>query len=154
MSSIAIEDVLNRTKVSSESLKKTECTIDDLLKLLHLCDPWRLIGNHLKLTDAQLNAIDEDNKTVDEKRLAVFKEWKQTRAFLTTYLELVQALVDANKIQNTIDLCKWFKRNREMTSGKYIGPNYFRLMVLSHFNGYCRLYRSKSKGLLSHILKQ
>ena len=136
MSSIAIEEVLEKAEVSSESLKKIECTIEDLLNLSHFCDPWRLIGNHLKLTDAQLSAIDEDNKTVDEKRVAVFKEWKQTRAFLATYYELVQTLVDAKKIQNAMDLCVWFKRKREMTSGKYIGPTVNTLIKATLLNNY------------------
>ena len=118
MDSITIEEVLRKTEVSLKSLKEAECRSDHLHELFRFCDPWRLIGTFLKLTDDKLNAIDGDHKTVDEKRLAVLKEWKQSRAFHATYLVLVQALVAANKIQNAVDLCEWFKENL-MTHGKY-----------------------------------
>ncbi|MCG8625763.1 MAG: death domain-containing protein, partial [Proteobacteria bacterium] len=105
------------TKVSLKSLEETECTNDHLPKFSRFCDPWNFIGSHLKLPDTKLNAIDGDHNTVEEKRLAVLKEWKQICAFRATYLVLVQALMDANKIQNAVELCEWFKKN-VMTHGE------------------------------------
>jgi hypothetical protein len=121
MSSLTIEEVLEKTKVSSNSLEETECTDDHFLQLHHFCDPWKVIGYHLKFTADQLNAIDGDNPTVEEKRLAVFKEWKQTLAFRATFLVLVQALVNAKRAQNAVyvKLCEWFKENvMTRTGGK------------------------------------
>ena len=122
MSSITLEEVIEKAGVSLDILKETECADEDLLELARFCDNWRLIGSHLKLSEDQLSAIDGDYKLVDEKRLAVLRGWKQFRAFFATYLELIMAFLACHKVQNAFKVCQLFKNKycqSETISCKY-----------------------------------
>lgn len=84
-----------------------ECGTDDILSLAIFCDPWQLVGRHLRLTDAQINAIDGDNRSTDLKRLGALQKWREMFVFKATYRVLVEALIDCGKAQQASEVCKY-----------------------------------------------
>ena len=81
------------------------CSQDDLLALSKFCYPWELIGQHLKLTSSQISAIDNNNKTMDQKHVGVLQKWKETSAHKATYRVLVNALLACDKAQHASEVC-------------------------------------------------
>ena len=83
-----------------------ECTNVDFLDLHKFLDPWELIGQHLKLSRSQINAINEDYKTTDQKRLGLLQKWKEIFAHKATYRVLIAALLACGKAEQALEVCK------------------------------------------------
>jgi hypothetical protein len=83
-----------------------ECTDVDFLDLHKFFDPWELTGQHLKLTRSQINAIDEDYKTTDQKRLGLLQKWKEIFAHKATYRVMIAALLACGKAEQALKVCK------------------------------------------------
>ena len=83
-----------------------ECTNVDFLDLHKFFDPWELTGQHLKLTQSQISAVDGDHKTTDQKRLGLLQKWKETFAHKATYRVLIAALLACGKAEQALEVCK------------------------------------------------
>lgn len=90
----------------SMDILEQECSAEMLPNLAKYCVDWKLIGFHLKLTTAEIAAIDGDNCTVDEKRVGMLFRWRGKLAFKATYRVLVQALLDCRRASDAYDVCK------------------------------------------------
>ena len=101
----SVEDVTAKAGIGLDILSR-ECSQDVLLKLTNFCSVWKLIGQHLGLTEFDITAVDADNTTVDEKRVAVLRKWKDKFAFKATYRVLIEALLAAGKTQDAVEACK------------------------------------------------
>ena len=104
-STINIHDVTAKAGISMDILKQ-ECSPEMLPNLAKFCVNWKLIGFHLKLTEAEIASVDGDNHTVDEKRIGMLIRWREKLAFKATYCVLIQALLDCGRISNAVDACK------------------------------------------------
>ena len=82
------------------------CTNVDFLDLHKFFDPWELIGQHLKLTQSQISAVDGDYKTIDQKRLGLLLKWKMLFAHKATYRVLIAALLACGKADQALEVCK------------------------------------------------
>ena len=94
--SCTVDDLAARARVTNIN---REYGSDDILSLASFCDPWQLVGQHLRLTPAQISAIDGDNRSTDLKRLGILQKWKEMFMFNVTYRVLVGALIDCGKVQ-------------------------------------------------------
>ena len=77
-----------------------------LLNLSKLCVDWRLIGFYLDLKKVDISAVDEDNRTADEKRAGMLGRWKEKLAFKATYRVFIQALLACGKTEDAVEACK------------------------------------------------
>lgn len=64
-----------------------------LPEVANFCKEWKLIGRHLKLTGADIAAVDGDNRTVGDKRIGMLSKWKDKWAFKATNRVLIEALL-------------------------------------------------------------
>ena len=87
-----------------------ECDHEDFLYLASFCDPWQLVGAHLRLSSTQLSNIDADNKSTALKRLKVLHQWKSMYVFRATFRVLIEALIDCSKTQQALEVCKYLAR--------------------------------------------
>ena len=102
---ITIEDVAMKADIPVDALSN-ECTKEVVLEVAKLCVDWKLIGKYLKLTEAEIAAVDGDRSTVDEKRIAMLEKWKNKLAFKATYGVLIEARLVAGKASSAIDIAK------------------------------------------------
>ena len=98
-----VEDLIVKSGVRNIN---RECSNEDILAFVEFCDPWKQVGLHLGLTEAQLSAIDVENLTVSLKRLGMLHKWKVRFAFKATYRTLAEALLKCEKADATLLLCK------------------------------------------------
>ena len=117
---ITAVEVAKRAGVSLEKLNE-EYSDDHIREgLAELCDPWRLTGEYLKLSSPQLNAIEENYKKVEEKRIAVLRIRKEN-SFDATYLLLVKAFLAMKKANKALEVCKIFKRSNSIAASSIGG---------------------------------
>ena len=107
--SIDVRDLAHRAGISLQDLEE-ECRDHHLLDFAGLCDPWELVGYHLKLTQPQINAIKEDYNShgAEMKRIMVLRKWKET-VLTCTYRALVEAFLKCNKAQQALTVCEAVK---------------------------------------------
>ena len=68
-------------------------------------DPWRLIFCNL-LTDVELNDVEEENHTGQERRVACLRKWKAKNGVRATYRVLIQAAVDNERVSQAEEMCR------------------------------------------------
>ena len=76
-----------------------ECSQTILCNLSKFCVDWKLIGKCLGLTEAEITAVDGDNRTVEEKRVGMLKKWKGKFAYRATYHMLIESLFSWGSLQ-------------------------------------------------------
>lgn len=108
MSRITFQDVLDEAKISAEVLKEP-CSEDTTLQLSNFCDPWNVVALHLKLNHTEIDDIDRDCKTTEEKRIKVLQKWREAFAFKATTETFVKALVSCGRADPALQVCKLFE---------------------------------------------
>ena len=76
-----------------------------LLDLAKYCDKWKLIGQRLGLTEAEISDIDDDKRTAQEKRVGMLMKWKE-RSLITSYRVFIEALLSQGMTQAAVEACK------------------------------------------------
>ena len=103
---ITLQEVASQAGVDKLDVFNQECSQRMLLNLaMHYVD-WKLIGLYLDLTKADIAAVDEDNRTADEKRAGMLGRWKEKFAFKATYGVFIEALLACGRTEDTVDACK------------------------------------------------
>ena len=101
---ITIEDIANQASISLDILSE-ECSRTVLLDLAKYCDRWKLVGQRLGLSEAEISDIDGDNRTAQEKRVGMLMKWKG-RSLTTSYRVFIEALLSQGMTQAAIEACK------------------------------------------------
>ena len=83
-----------------------QCSQRSLLQLAKLCVDWQLIALHLHLTEADVAAVDEEYRTVDQKRIGMLLKWKEKGAYKSTYKAFIEALLSCGRVSDAVDACK------------------------------------------------
>ena len=94
--------------ISVEDLEH-ECGEHDLRNLADVCDPWELIGRHLRLKEADISAIKENHYLAELRRLEMLRKWRNT-TLRPTYRMLIEAFLRSNMTQQALSICKKIKR--------------------------------------------
>ena len=103
---ITLQEVASQAGVDKLDVFNQECSQRMLLNLaMHYVD-WKLIGLYLDLTKADIAAVDEDNRTADEKRAGMLGRWKEKFAFKATYGVFIEALLACGRTEDAVDACK------------------------------------------------
>ena len=103
---LTLQDVAAQAGLKTLDVLDQECSQEVLLKLAEHCVHWQLIGFHLKLTEAEITAVDGDYRSVEEKRIGMLGRWQGKFAFKATYRVFIEALLSCRKASDAIDACK------------------------------------------------
>ena len=86
-----------------------ECSQNVLLDLAKVCIQWKLIGKRLGLTKADINTVEGDYHSVEEKRVWMLEKWKDKFTFKATYHAFIKALLADEKSTDATDATKIIK---------------------------------------------
>ena len=103
---ITLQEVAAQAGIGNLDIFDQECSQKVLLDLSKHCVDWRLIGLYLDLTKAEIAAVDEDNRTADEKRAGMLGRWKEKISFKATYRVFIEALLFCGKVSDAVEACK------------------------------------------------
>ena len=102
---ITLEDLTERYKIPSDVLEN-EVSIDDIKKISTFLESWKLVAPYLGLSEGDVEAIDRDGKSEEEKRLLMLQRWKQALAFKATYKKLVNTLLSIKRADLAVKVCQ------------------------------------------------
>ena len=75
------------------------------IKIAEKVVDWKMLGYVLGLPREKISAIDRDNQTEDQRKVALFDEWKSIEGSKATYLKLAEALCVRDRIDIVELLC-------------------------------------------------
>ena len=88
-----------------------ECPRVVAIKIADKVIDWKMLGNVLGLPREKISAIERENQTEDQRKVAVFDEWKSSKGSEATYLELAEAMYDRHRRDLVEMLCYLFKKH-------------------------------------------
>ena len=102
---ITLEDLTERFKIPSGVLEN-EVSVDDIRKISTFLESWKLVAIYLGLNEGEVEAIDKDGKSEEEKRLLMLQRWKQALVFKATYKKLVNGLLSVRRADLAVKVCQ------------------------------------------------
>jgi hypothetical protein len=103
---VTVDDVISRWELKKEDLNK-ECTLtNDMLKIINKITDWKVIGTYLGIPTEKLVSIEEENRTEEQRRIAVLKTWKEREGSRATYLKLVATFNLKGRNDLIEDICR------------------------------------------------
>ena len=98
-------EVANQAGVKLDVLSQ-ECPSTVLVDLAEFCEDWQLIARRLKLTQADITAIDVDKRTEEVKRVVMLEKWKERFASKANGETFIEVLLAARKTTQAIEAAK------------------------------------------------
>ena len=71
-----------------------------------IIDYHKLVGYQLGLSEAEMTAINVNEREQELRRVVMLKRWKQKYAQEATYKKLIEALLSCRRAQQATELCK------------------------------------------------
>ena len=105
--SITLTELIEATGIDESFI---HCVISDdhILELAcFVCDPWKLIAQYIGLKVHEITAIDEDYRTVDERRVAALQKWRERNSLRATYRCLIQTLLRYQRDDTARRVCEY-----------------------------------------------
>ena len=120
---ITLEDLTERFKILSGVLEN-EVSIDDIRKISSFLESWKLVALYLGLSEGEVEAIDKDGKSEEEKRWLMLQRWKQALVFNATYKELINGLLSVRRADLAVKVCQTIvstsSTNSQLTVGTHL----------------------------------
>ena len=102
---ITLEDLTKRFEIP-DSILENEVSDGDIREVSTFLESWKLVAPHLGLSKGEIEAIDRDGKTEEEKRLLMLQRWKQALVFKATYKKLINALLSVRRADVAVKVCQ------------------------------------------------
>ena len=102
---ITIEDLTKRFKIPSGVLEN-EVSDVDIREISTFLESWKLVAPHLGLKKGEIEAIESDGKSEEEKKMLMLQKWKQALVFNATYKELINALLFVRRADLAVKVCQ------------------------------------------------
>ena len=103
-----LHEVLCHCQLEEACLKREVCR-DDYYDISKHLSEWKLLAPKLGLTDAEVEAINEENKKEEAKMVAFLRKWKQKFAWKATYRALIEALLGLQRAADATGVCQLLK---------------------------------------------
>ena len=114
-----MEDLTQKFNIS-RSVLENEVSDDDIREIANFLESWKLVAPHLGLSKGEIEAIDRDGTSEEEKRLLMLQRWKQALVFKATYKELINALLSVRRADLAVKVCQTFSSaNSQVTAGTH-----------------------------------
>ena len=95
---LVIQEHIASRGLTVEDLKQQCCTEDVLLKLSKDLHNWKVVGLYLNLTKSEIKGIKVDYSSEEERRIHTLTKWKEKNGDDATYYNLVDALIDGERV--------------------------------------------------------
>ena len=107
--SVTLSDLLKHYGLDKDNLD-TEIAEDCFFEISRSLSDWKLLA---LLTEEEVEAIENDNRTEELKRKAFLKKLKQKSSIKATYRVLVDALLRIERGEDARKLCELLKPKGE-----------------------------------------
>ena len=101
----SLEDVISRYGLAKEKLQE-KCSQAIRLKIAAKLEDWKMAGRYLNIPSEKLKAIERDNDSEDQRRVAMLDAWHEREGECASYLRLADALYQHGRRDLIELLCK------------------------------------------------
>ena len=108
MAAITLDELLKETGIHLEKLDES-ISDDHLREIAIFLTSWRTVATYLGLSVNNLDAIEQEGKDEQDKRLKALQIWKSKFAFKATYRKLVEALLSVGMADVAEKVCRLLK---------------------------------------------
>ena len=108
LSLVKLCDLLSHCKLEEADLDREVLSADYNKISRYLCK-WKLLVPELGLTEAELEAIEENHSKEEARRVSLLKEWKAKFAWKATYRVLIEALLGIQRAEDATGICQLLK---------------------------------------------
>ena len=105
VSEVTLEDIVSACGLAKERLQE-ECSREIILKIATKLEDWKMVGLYLKLPFEKLKAIELENHTEDQRKVAMLDTWKKGEGKDANYMKLVNVLYQRGRRDLVESLCK------------------------------------------------
>ena len=102
---VTVEELEQHYKIP-EGVLNEEVSDEHIKEISTILDSWNLIASHLDLSKGEIEAVDKNRKTEEEKRLLMLQKWKQALFFKATYKKLLEALLTVRRADQAGKVCQ------------------------------------------------
>ena len=104
MAEITLEELLKEASVPPEKLNAS-ISDDHLREIGIFLTSWRKVATYLKLNESDMDAIEQEEKGEQMKKLKALQKWKGKFGFKATYRKLVEVLLSLAKADVAENVC-------------------------------------------------
>ena len=108
MAAPTLDEILSCHGIQREDVNR-ECSQDIRYEISIKIVNWKMVGYYLGVPEEQLAAIQVDNNTEQERRVALLNTWHQAQGSQATYLSLMMALYQHHRCDLVELLCCMIK---------------------------------------------
>ena len=102
---VTVDDVISRCRLKKEDLDK-ECTLtSDMLEIINQITDWKTTGTYLGIPKEKSVSIEEENRTEEQRRIAMVQTWKEREGRRATYSKLAAMLNLRGRNDLVEDIC-------------------------------------------------
>ena len=105
MAKLKLEDIVSRCGLTSERLHE-ECSREIVLEIATKLKDWKMVGNYLSMPSEKLKAIERENDTEDQRKVAMLDTWREREGAAASYWKLANALYQHGRRDLVEILCK------------------------------------------------
>lgn len=105
---VSLKEILSPYGIAEKDLDK-ECSNDIISRIALKIIDWKVTGHCLGVPKEKISAIDVDNKTEEQRRIALLDTWRMREGKNATYSKLIHALHDQGQCDLVEILCNLVK---------------------------------------------
>ena len=105
----SLEDLLSHYELQRKDLEAV-CPQEVRDRIALKLEDWKMVGRFLKFPPEKLKAIDRENETEDQRRVALLDEWGKREGKGATYLKLAEVLHQRGRSDLVGILCNELKK--------------------------------------------
>ena len=102
---VTVEELEQHYKIP-EGVLNREVSDEHIIEIPTFLESWNLIAPHLDLSKGEIEAVENDGKSEEDKRLLMLQKWKQALFFKATYKKLVEALLAVRRTDQAGKVCQ------------------------------------------------
>ena len=103
--SSGVQDLVQHCGIE-EACLNAEVTPECFHDISRYLSQWKLLALKLKLSSADIEDIERDNKKAEEQRVSFLGKWKQKRSYKATYKALVESLLSIQRVDDARGVCR------------------------------------------------
>ena len=105
ISDVTFEDILSACGLTKEKLQR-ECSREIVLEIATKLRDWKMVGSYLNIPPEQLTAIERENYTENQRKVAMLDTWHEREGTAASYMRLTSALYRHGRRDLIESLCK------------------------------------------------
>ena len=113
----SVQDLVQHCGIK-EACLNAEVTPECFHDISRYLSRWKLLAPKLKLSSADIEDIEKDNRKAEEQRVSFLDKWKQKRSYEATYRALVESLLSIQRMEDARGVCCVLKGMPTITQGQ------------------------------------